>query len=384
MNYKTHTIYAKAEYHNFDIYPTISGLYLVQGDAVAPQSMVQTCTLQSTKDIEALQERAPLSMFAVECYDQSAENGILLSHWFETEEELRASKSGADMLANGGKVITSELWPQRLFPISLPTTVVLEEGKRGLYARMNLRPDLDGNNGRGKFYFPDRSSSDICCGPFEVTSVTDRGNYGFIKGHMVKTSAPSESALAEYLANDLSRYANGTLHFMHHPLLGSYVRVDYSETRPNIYHLTWSARKTSEYLVMDEDGSVSSQPHMEYYPWEESEQCQVRDFLCQGYQGCSYDDAAKKFLGVNFIRFDDTESPKFISSLFDEACEMGFFSLRKGITEFVRVNFDMLLTAAVDFSEEEFAQLIEECNRINTAANERYRSLVKQGRIKLT
>lgn len=343
---------------------------------------LQKQKLFSDSSVEELfSERISVPVYAV--WDEA----VTHSNWYMSEEEAAASQEGQQILNAGGQVIERWLHQQKRFPVELPTTVTLEKGEKGLYAKLNLRPDLDGDVS-GKFYFPDRSCESVAAGLFRVTSVKEHGTYGFLSGHMVTIKAPEEEELAEYLVERLEDTKDASLRFMSHPACGSFVEL---KERASF----WRKDPVPDYLIKL-DGKVQLFAALPYIydieSAEVTETCLVKDFLCEGYHGCTYEELEGQLAYpdhlsplINSIFLKSEPSPKFISNEFEKAAALGLVKLiRFQKIDFVYIGWGNLLKAAVAMTSDELWSMVDSTRDINDEASERLVSMIRKGKIRIS
>lgn len=354
MKYNEYKIFMDRDCEEISIVP-VKQLCMVPGEAFCPQAAV---VFTKKNMMELFQASNNIRLYAA--FNSMKDT---FSDWYESEDEVLASNAGKSIMDEGGQIVSSVLYAQRLYPLALPLVVLLQEGARGLFCRMNFRPDL---NQSQKLYFPDRSCENVFPGPFVVESVNDKGNYGFLRGHMLKLCAPSKEQLVRFLKFN-QKYWNATIFFMESDKLGSFVRIH------------------GEYFVVA-GGYIQPYPLLEYCNIPETavtQRVSVRDFLCEEIHGCTYEQLVEQFVLPQFESSVYTLSGKYISDVFDEACKR-LVSIRKyGSIEYAVLDQEELLNAAMRFSEDELRHIVTEFNRLNTLANERFISLVRKGRIKV-
>lgn len=131
------------------------------------------------------------------------------------------------------------LHKQKLFPI-IPTNdnpfeAIVSEGEKGLVVFANLNPDEVGSTSRRrKIYFPDRScASSICAGRVNITSIKDKGKYGFFTGEMVPYEIPNEEELAQWLLDNIGKnvFPNSMITFIKNPLWGKLFKFAWKSTQ---------------------------------------------------------------------------------------------------------------------------------------------------------
>lgn len=290
-------------------------------------------------------------------------------------------KKDAD--SRGLKLVLTEatLHPQNLQPIiptkEKPYNMILKIGKKGLVGKAALRPDEVGQcSNKEKFYFPDRSCKDsLCAGLVKVTEVNDRGNYGFIKGTMVKFSQPSEEALAEYLTSDhttLTIRETIKLQFVTNPIWGSAIRWVSSASR-------------DVYIAVGEDGVLQRQDVLSEYDHskdEVSETINVMDFICTGYTGKTWKELADIVPHIPGLwRLQMDQSIKYISDDFDAAIDCGLIDLRKYRNFHVCIMDNDKMHKAAALLQDGLIDVLEEAKKINEEAQVRFANLRKKGKL---
>ena len=102
------------------------------------------------------------------------------SKWYLTKEAaIAAYGDGAN------EIITADLYLGHLCgprTSEYPYSAYLMRNEKGLYCRLTINPDWEGNSTDGKMCFPDKSWNVACEGHYRVKVVRDMGNYAFIKG----------------------------------------------------------------------------------------------------------------------------------------------------------------------------------------------------------
>ena len=317
----------------------------------------------------------------------SAWHGQTHSNWYLTEAAALADPEVMKILNEDGVLRTGFLHKQKRFPVELPITVQLEQGEKGPYVRLNLRPDLDGDC-QGKFYFPDHKCGEVTAGIFRITAVKEYPSYGFLTGNMVQVEAPEEEKLAQYLVENLREVEHCTLRFMSHPSCGSYV-----ELKPKAS--SWNRDPDPDYLVYLDDKTqmLNALPYIyDLQGAQVTEVCSVRDFLCEGYCGCdyaqlqsklSYPDGLEPWIFNLTIRSE--RSPKYISEEVEIGEELGLIELRRSMNiDFFRVNQDALMTATISMTLEEFETMANDVRQVNENACARIRAMLKKGKLKIS
>lgn len=257
-------------------------------------------------------------------------------------------------------------------PVQLPVRAIWAQGEKGLFCRLHLHPEEDGWGSNGKVFFPDRvCAGKLCTGPVIIQSVKDKGNYGFFTGEMVQYKAPTDEQMAEYvIQNDLYDFK---VRFMS-GLFGSYVHI-------------FGVPGAIDCFVQAADGNVEKNYDMTEYGEAASyctEAIQGVDLVCQGFQGCDFEEFYGRFVLFDFGAYRASHSIKFISKLFDEAIKYRFISLKTtNNVDFVEVDKKQLMYALDQFSREEMAEIIAKVNEINNKANEAIRSKVRSGKVRL-
>lgn len=293
------------------------------------------------------------------------------SGWYLSRDEAQASELGIE-LGDYANIEVGTL-QQHLFPTQLPLNVSIQSGEKGLYVRLNMRPDLDGSTAAGKFYFPDRScAKNLIAGHAIVTEVTDKGSYGFFKAHMVKYQAPSEAVLAEYL-EDERPLSSGTVEFMSDPYIGDYIRL--------------TDNSACDYIVADEAGYPMLYNQLELADLSHSKvvrKVPVWDIIYLHYTGYTMNDFWSCLLPVEYAdRFDPCEvedSPKFVPPLLERA---GIGLCRIANIDFVDVLYLHWIDIASKLSHAELDEVIEAVNSINSAASEAVIQKVRKGKLRL-
>lgn len=263
----------------------------------------------------------------------------------------------------------------------LPTTATLYRNEKGLFCRLNLRPDLDGTI-PGKIFFPDRScTAELCEGPCVITEIKDKGNYGFFKGHMQQYKSPSDEALDDYLrdhdglCDSFMRYMKGKF--------GEYISLIARPWGQSGGYIDWQ-----KYLVQTDNEKVEEHTYGVFTDDTTAtitKEISVADFLCEGYHGCSFDELMGKFVSPAFQIHNATHSNKFVSHLFDDAVDAKFLRpMQSGNIFFVEIDKSNLIRSLMDFSREEMSELIQTVNGINKTANEAIKGKIKRGQIRIS
>lgn len=303
--------------------------------------------------------------------------------WALSEEEANRIADEAGIPPHDEQcrhMMTAELKSPYLKPIALPTTATLYKNDRGLFCRLNLRPDLDGN-GPGKIFFPDRScTAELCEGPCVIAEIKDKGNYGFFKGHMQQFKAPTDEALDDYL-----REHNCLYDYIIRYMKGKFGNYIYLIMKPS----GWSHGyiDTQKYLVQTEDGKIEEHNYGVFSTDKTAtitKEISVADYLCKGYHGCSFDNLMNKFVTPVFQVSGATQSNKFVSHLFDDAVDAKFLQpMQASNIFFVNISRENLIRSLMDFSREEMSELIRTVNKINQEANTAIKGKIKRGQISI-
>ncbi len=107
--------------------------------------------------------------------------------YFSKEAALQAARiSNPEWVEEHSNIVRKcYICPAKYKRVDLPVEAILSQNEKGLYCRMNLRPDVFGTRTAGKMYFPDRScKNQLRPGPVVITEVFERTSYGFIVCHM--------------------------------------------------------------------------------------------------------------------------------------------------------------------------------------------------------
>jgi hypothetical protein len=255
---------------------------------------------------------------------------------------------------------------QGLYPVSLPVTNTLSMGKKGLYCRLNLRPDLDGTRTEGMLFFPDRRcTSELCAGPAVITEVNIKGTYGFFKAHMKQFEAPSESELINRIVNN--QLYNETVSF-YSSKFGEFVKIG------NVCYVTGS------------DNSITSVCCLDVYDSDAKvvESYIARDFVCRKLHGCSFEELTNSFGKFEFNINGSTPSIKFISHLVDEAVALKVISTLSACgVDYAVLSSAELVRRLDQFSTEELKELAIVCSSMNEKANEAIKSKIRKGKMSL-
>lgn len=270
-----------------------------------------------------------------------------------------------------------------VFPKELPIEVYLERNERGLYCKMDLRPDLTGGFS-SKFYFPDRNNKNkLCEGRCIIESVSDHGNYGFFIGHMVQYEQPSEEAIANTLTHEpYLMHGNYEVRFLTGPF-GKVVAIAPigSQTPAGV----------GVVYIKSEDGNTRTAGYLAHVLGNCSgndivatERIPVQDFLCQGYLGCSMKDLSSRIVRVPFKITRGTRCTHYYTDLLDDVIDDGIMTLREySNADYIVVDDAMLVDLVVKYSGEEIEEVIDTVNKINREAILALSAQVKKGRITL-
>lgn len=275
-----------------------------------------------------------------------------------------------------------ELHAQKLMP-TIPTeenpyVMTFSKGDRGLIGKANLRPDEVGKIvGKNKVYFPDKScAANLCAGKVRVTSVNDRGNYGFIKGTMVTYAQPTESELAEWIANHitLSKLYRATLHFIVNPKWGSAIKLERHDQK-----------RDPVFIAMDEAGHVDIQDDLLRYDHCEDEvtrSVDLKDYLCTVYTSCTHGELCNIVTHVaGLSMYDLNTSCKYISDAFDEAIEIGLIDLRTFGSFNVCIVDENRMCKAASRLQNDLIEVLEAAKTINDEALIRIANMRRKGRL---
>lgn len=336
-----------------------SNVRLTKGEAkdAAYGSAVHEGTLHYDGDLEDLLNKRSVVF--------SVNHGKSSGHFFFTEKEaIDYYVEGSD--ANGESYFAEiyNIYPASYKPVELPTTVMLYEGDRGLCCRLNLHPEEDGNYCKGKIYFVDRSCTDKARkGLFVVTSVKDKGSYGFVSGYMKQYKAPSMEQVVSYIIEH-SVYDK--------PVSFCKSNVgDFAIINGRCFVQEGSDMAHSSLLVFLDGNPVVT-----------DKTTTGADLVCEVYQGCTYKEFKGRFVRFGFSVPQSVHSNRFISDLFDEAEDCGFVSLRSVYNvDFVDVVDEKLPDALDQFSKDEVKEIVDIVNKINKNANSVITGKIKSGKI---
>lgn len=336
-----------------------SNVRLTKGEAkdVAYGSAVHEGTLHYDGDLEDLLNKMSV-VFGV---NQGNSSG----HFFFTPEEAinhYVKGSGADGESYFAEIYN--IYPASYKPVELPTTVMLYKGDRGLCCRLNLHPEEDGAYCRGKIYFVDRSCTDKAReGLFVVTSVKDKGSYGFVSGYMKQYKAPSTEQVVSYIIEN-SMYDN---------------HVSFCKSNVGDFAII-----NGRYFVQEDGEMVHSSllVHLDDKLVITDKATTGADLVCEVYQNCTYKEFRDRFVRFGFHVPQSMHSNRFISDLFDEAEDCGFVSLRSIYNvDFVDVVDEKLPEALNQFSKDEVKEIVDIVNKINKNANSAIAGKIKSGKI---
>lgn len=286
---------------------------------------------------------------------------------------------------DAGEVWEATLCPPYLKPVKLPTTAHLVPGDRGLYTHLNLHPEIDGQDARGKVYFPDRScADDLTSGEVIITEVRDKGSYGFFKGHNVKYEWPTDDQLDAYI-HDRDNMWSGVLIYIETAHFGNIIMTgDRFRYGSEGYFSQGGIGVRDGELVSIGDFCM----FVEQDKVRETKRVEVPDFICKRYHDCSFGELLKKFVEVpqagKMVRWGH-DHDKFISELMDEASDSAVvrpMASEQGVF-FYDIRPDGIASALSCFSKEEMGEIIKTVNQVNMAATEQIRGLIKRGKMRL-
>ena len=199
-------------------------------------------------------------------------------------------------------------------PTEYPYVATATMGRKTLMIQHNFHPEL-GTKAK-RYYYPDKSCGPLYPGKVIVTSTFDPVGkpFGFFKGYNPKLPDIDEGILAQKVLDLIKErradFWRGTIEFCD-TFIGQMVVIKGGPTG-----------KTSEYFCMntDEYSDIPSEPELVYrgdllYVYADrdhtviKESISIKDFLSQGYQGCSFDEFQQKFKEIpEFINgYDATE-----------------------------------------------------------------------------
>lgn len=295
----------------------------------------------------------------------SVNQGNSFGHFFFTLEEAinhYVEGSGADGESYFAEVY--DIYPASYKPVELPTTVMLYKGDRGLCCRLNLHPEEDGAYCKGKIYFVDRSCTDKAReGLFVVTSVKDKGSYGFVSGYMKQCKAPSTKQVVSYIIEN-SMYDNHVSFCKSN--VGDFAIINgryFVQEDGEMVHSSLLVHLDDKFVVIDKVTTGA-------------------DLVCEVYQDCTYREFKDRFVRFGFSVPQSVHSSRFISDLFDEAEDCGFVSLRSAYNvDFVDVVDNKLPDVLDQFSKDEVREIVDIVNKINKNANSVITGKIKSGKI---
>ena len=286
----------------------------------------------------------------------------------------------AEVIGCKVKLVEADLHPQDLQPVNVskenPYMMLLKPGKRGdeLVGYANLRPDEVGTwSGRKKVYFPDRScKKDLCAGMVRVTEVVDRGNYGFIKGTMVKYTQPDEEKLAEFLMEKNWLLARMT--FVQNPYWGSAIKITPPHNENSI-----------EYIAVDSEGELNTWailPEYDHAADKVTEVVETADFICIGYTGKTHLELCKIVPRIEDTwRYNMEESIRYINDDFDDAIACGLIKMYRFRTFDLCVIDPDKMCKAASILQNDLIPVLEKAKEINEAAAERITNLKRKGKL---
>lgn len=261
----------------------------------------------------------------------------------------------------------------------------LTYGDRGFKVRLNINPATDYRAaGPGKIFFPDRScESKLCAGPVIITHVDDRGSYGFFRGHMEQYEWPNDELLDEYIHHEGGLW-DTELQYVESEFFGRYILVMKTVVQRHSMLLRPAFALSAGYDELREINDTS----VLVAPATVIKTISVKDFIAQKHHGCRYNSILDRFVKISseekFLK-QSFPSDKYVSDLMDEAVDSQIVMSRITSQNVHFIVPDQLAMASglSCFTTEELDEIIKEANRVNMAANEQIRSLIKRGMISI-
>lgn len=367
-------------------FDTTPHLYFNPGEAKFNRSTPNEYELAHEEDLSSIIDRCPITVHAIVTNDD--EGNILRTPYCLTEvmAEQFALEMKFDLSDYRIRRRKAELWNPYLKPMKCPIDAYLYPGDKGLYTHLNLHPEIDGKDVRGKIFFPDkRCAANLCAGPAVITEIKDKGNYGFFMAHMRQFANPDEAALDKFLSNpENAEYLTGGLKYMSGKF-GEYIVLmvesqKYHRKPNDIVESNKMLFKNGDDLDIEMTGLVSHDTDVR------TVKCiSVADYLCEGYHDCKFDDLMNKFDSFKLADRYPKSVDRFISNLFDDAMSAHMVQLHMWDNIlYASVSRTHIIANLTAFSREEMSEIIAEVNKINQAANDKLAALVKHGKIRLT
>lgn len=271
-----------------------------------------------------------------------------------------------------------------------PFLAQLQKNDRGFFIRVRM-PDAPMRV--GKLFFPDRNGVDsntLYEGPIVITDISDRGNYGFFKGHMREMNAPGGTGLIHYLID--KELWNGLIDKYRTPSGDEFTLVQLM-SGPRVTHKIFLEEFINVLEDGDEEDYAAEVPSIDDaaipYCTKILETMTISDFITMYLHDEKYEDLDRRFQNARFsykIHDRDSlrENTKFISHIFDQAIKDGIIYFYKyGSIPMIEINFLTLPEMVVTYNTHEINQLLEEITKINYEANRAIEGVILHGKARL-
>lgn len=256
--------------------------------------------------------------------------------------------------------------------LKLPAEAYLQKDERGLFCRLTLPPEGSSVSGDGVILFPDRRcEGKLCRGPAVITKVIEKESCVFFFGYMKRFSLPDEEKLADYICDH--RLWNERLYFMSGKF-GKYVVLGGRQEKAVSGRRFPANLSELRLLAQGEENSVGSYSGSIVEDDLEAAVCRevyAGDYICEVYHKCHLCDIMERFHAFHNRKVSGAvRSSMYISDLFSDAVESGFFRLLtySGIC-YVELDLQALVRSLNLYSASEINELLTIANKINNKAN---------------
>lgn len=298
--------------------------------------------------------------------------------WFMSREE---AVDAAQRLGISGdfNVETAVLDLSQIEPISFPLEVVFLPGKDGRpYVKLNLHPELNGEDSRKKVYFPDKSMVGADVGEAIITSVKEFDKFGFLKGEMVKKKMPED--MADFLDWAWEHMApDDVIYFINHPGRGKYLATS------DDYYIeeTTEERRYSKmfnWVYDDRKKYCEKEIALEELYISRAFEGETMSSMLAKFHESMYVMQHSQFQGCHWQR-----SEKYYSDLVDEAIEDGIFRpmALSGTSINTLICIRCCMYKLATYTEEEVKELSETFSRVNQEADDAISAKIRKGKLRL-
>lgn len=305
-------------------------------------------------------------------------SGTNTTSWFMSRQE---AVDAAQRLGIGGDfdVETAMLDLTQIEPISFPLKVVFMSGKDGRpYVQLNLHPEVNGEYGRRKIYFPDKSMVGADVGEAIITSAKEFDKFGFLKGEMVKKKMPED--MADFLDWAWENMApDDVIYFINHPGRGKYLATSdgcyIEEIKKERQY-----RRMFNWVYDDRKNYCEKEIALEELYISRAFEGETMSSMLAKFHESIYVMQHSQFQGCHWQRCE-----KYYSDLVDKAIEDDIFwpMVLSGTSINILICIKSCMYKLATYTEEEVKELSETFLRVNQAADDAISAKIRKGKLRI-